>query len=164
MFTEVLSINAISFLFGKLGNEEARLPSENEEEKEKRKRKPLDQTRLRIAYTRDCDDPYWWFLSQFWVLSICKLVIVMILIDGFLVNFESSQFANQNWNCPPSPYCTCSTVAFPWELMEFYTHSKALQPIFKMKKINRVEMKNEISWQEVGENRPNMKKKEEIIH
>jgi hypothetical protein len=58
MFTEVLSINAISFLFGKLGNEEARLPSENEEEKEKRKRKPLDQTRLRIAYTRDCDDPY----------------------------------------------------------------------------------------------------------
>jgi hypothetical protein len=27
-----------------------------------------------------------------------------------------------------------------------------------------VEMKNEISWQEVGENRPNMKKKEEIIH
>jgi hypothetical protein len=45
----------------------------------------------------------------------------MILIDGFLVNFESSQFANQNWNCPPSPIFLhmCSTIALPWELMEF---------------------------------------------
>ncbi len=88
MFTEVLSINAISFLFGKLGNEEARLPSENEGEKEEEKESP---------WTKQ------WCASHI-------LVIVMILIDGVLANFESSQFANQNWNCPPSPFCTCVVV------------------------------------------------------
>ncbi len=83
MFTKVLSINDMSFFFGMLGNEEARLPSENGGEKKKEKRKSP------------------------WTKQHCALhtlVIVMIFIDGFLVNFESSQFANQNWNCPPSPF------------------------------------------------------------